>query len=69
MKLLGLLERFPIWVLSYNDSSWESKDYIVDILKKYRNNVKVFNIDNYVYNYRDDKTKKAGIEYVFIAKK
>lgn len=68
-RLLSLLDRFPIWVISYNDSSWQSKDYIVKILKQFRQNVRVFNIDNYVYNYRDDKTNKAGTEYVFVVTK
>lgn len=69
VKLLGLIDRFPIWVLSYNDSSWQSKDYIVNLLKSFRKNVKVFSIDNYIYNYRDDKTKKSGTEYVFLVTK
>ena len=69
VKLLNLIERFPTWVLSYNDSSWESKDYIFDLLKTFRRDVKVFNINNYVYKYRDEKTKNTGTEYLFLAKK
>jgi len=69
LKLLSLLDRFPIWVLSYNDSSWQSKDYIVNLLKEFRNNIQVFDIDNYIYKYRDDKITKPGTEYVFLVTK
>jgi len=68
VRLLELIDRFPIWVLSYNDSSWESKDHILSLLKRFRSNVKVFDIDNYVYKYREDKSNKTGTEYVFVAK-
>ncbi|MFW5891068.1 MAG: hypothetical protein ACOCUI_02515, partial [bacterium] len=69
IKLLELIDRFPIWVISYNDSSWQNKDYIKKMLQKFRKNVKVFNINNYVYKYRDDKTNKSGTEYIFLAVK
>lgn len=68
IKLLSLIDRFPVWVLSYNDSSWQSKDYIVKILNKFRKEVKVFEINDYVYKYRDDKSNKSGTEYVFVVK-
>jgi len=69
VRLLELTERFPVWVLSYNDSSWQSKDYIMNLLKKYRANVRAFDINNYIYKYRDDKASKPGTEYVFVATK
>ena len=66
--MLELLQRFPVWVLSYNDSSWQSKEYIVKLLGKYKKNVKVHDINDYVYLYRDKKKAKSGTEYVFVAR-
>jgi adenine-specific DNA-methyltransferase len=69
LKMLELSERFPTWVVSYNDSSWETKDHIVGLLKQFRKNVTVHEVDNYVYKYRSEQKEKTGIEYIFIAKK
>ena len=69
LKMLELIDRFPIWMLSYNDSSWESKERIIELLSKFRNNVTVHEVNNYIYKYRSDKTDKTGVEYIFIAKK
>jgi adenine-specific DNA-methyltransferase len=67
IEMLSLLERFPVWVMSYNDSSWRDKDYIVNELKKHKKKVNVYEVENYMYNYRDNKKKNVGIEYIFIA--
>jgi adenine-specific DNA-methyltransferase len=68
VELLKRLDNFPIWMLSYNDSSWADKDTIVDLLSLYRKNVSVHEVDNYMYNYRSEKKKKVGTEYIFIAR-
>jgi adenine-specific DNA methylase len=68
VKLLELSSRFPVWMLSYNDSSWETKEYITKLLKKYKKRVDVFEINNYVYNYRENKKAKSGCEYIFLAR-
>jgi adenine-specific DNA-methyltransferase len=68
VRMLELMDRFPVWVLSYNDSSWESKEYIVGLLKKFKKYVEVYEVDNYVYNYRSEKNKNSGVEYLFVAK-
>ena len=65
IEMLSLLERFPIWVMSYNDSSWRSKDYLVEKLKKHKKNVRVHVVE-YEYKYRKEKNK-AGVEYIFVA--
>ena len=47
---------FDIWVVSYNETSWKPIDEIVDILKKYKQNVTVKKRE-YQYNYRKNKIK------------
>jgi len=59
----------PIWLFSYNDSSWQGIDYIFDFIKKYRTNVKVEVLTgNYQYKYRAVQgNKKKASEYLIIA--
>jgi adenine-specific DNA-methyltransferase len=68
VKMLNLMERFPAWLVSYNDSSWESKEYIVDLLKRFKSHVAAYEVDNIDYRYRTERKKKAGIEYIFYAR-
>ena len=68
IHLLELLKRFPTWILSYNDSSWQNKDYIISLLSRYKKYVKVHDINDYVYLYRNNKKEKSGTEYIFVAR-
>jgi len=55
----------PTLVLSYNDSSWADIQYILNIIKDFRNIIDVKKIE-YKYKYRNNKNK-LGVEYIIIA--
>jgi adenine-specific DNA methylase len=68
--LLDLCQRFPSWVISFNESSYASIDDIVDQVSKFGRKVSVKAInDSYVYNYRkDSKGSKEG-EFLISARR
>jgi len=63
-NLLSILPTEPIWILSYNESSWANIDKIVGCISEFKKDVKVEQIF-YRYNYR--KVRDSGIEYVVMA--
>ncbi len=69
VRMLDASKRIPIWMFSYNDSSWEDIDYIVDILKQYKSNVVVEVLTNqYRYLYRKSQGRdENSSEYLIIA--
>ena len=50
--LLNLSKRFPVWLFSFNESSYSSIEDIVKLIKKFRSDIVVRPIKNYGYNYR-----------------
>lgn len=65
--LLSKLYFIPYWVFSYNDSSWGTIDEIIDLIKKYRNNISVEEVP-YSYNYRNvSRNTKETKEYIIVA--
>lgn len=67
-QLLFFSKYIPNIVISYNDTSWGTIDEICEVVKKYRNNVKVEEFD-YSYKYRDKKNnEKRTKEYIIVAK-
>jgi len=63
-----MAENIPIWIFSYNDSSWETLDYIVKKIKKFRSNV-IIESESYDYSYRGKKVKNKENEYLILAPK
>ena len=64
-EVLDNLQFIPVWAVSFNATSFEDKDKIVTILKDYKKNVIVVNID---HEYRYRKSRSKAVEYLFIAK-
>jgi len=70
IRMLEAANHIPIWLFSYNDSSWRDIDDIVDIIKQFKNDVTVEVLtDQYRYLYRKNqgRTNKSA-EYLIIAR-
>lgn len=69
IKMLEAAHRIPIWLFSYNDSSWNGIDHITNIIKQFRNNVVTEILsDEYRYLYRKKQGRKSqSSEYLIIA--
>jgi len=66
-KLFSKLGRYKYWFLSYNNSSYPTKEQLLGLLKKYSKNVKVIERKhNYQVTGKTQKTKNK--EYLFIIK-
>ncbi len=65
-ELLSSLPIAPVWVFSYNDSSWADCEKISSKIKQYKQNVNIREIE-YEYQYRN-KENSSGVEYLIIAK-
>ena len=66
-KLFSKLNNFKYWYLSYNNSSFPTKDELLYLLNKYSNNVQVIERKhNYKITGKDKKEKNK--EYPFIVK-
>jgi adenine-specific DNA-methyltransferase len=67
-KLFSGLKDYKYWVLSYNNSSYPSKEEIIGLIKKYSRDVKLVK-RNHTYRVTGKRNKRNNIEYLFIAKK
>lgn len=69
VAMLGAAKGIPIWMFSYNDSSWKGIDHITDLIKQVRGNVIVEVLsDEYRYLYRKKQGRKSqSTEYLIIA--
>jgi len=66
-KLFSKLGKYKYWFLSYNNSSYPTKEQLLGLLKKYSKNVKVIEREhNYQVTGKTKKTKNK--EYLFIVK-
>ena len=54
LDTINNLKLFDIWILSYNESSWKPIDEIVELLKKYKQNI-IVKKKEYQYNYRKNE--------------
>lgn len=70
IAMLEAAHHIPIWLFSYNDSSWKDIDYITDIIKQHGRSVNVEVLTgNYRYLYRKRQSRgKPSTEYLIIAK-
>jgi len=69
LKMLNAATHIPIWLFSYNDTSWKDIDYIVDLVKQFKDDVKVEVLtDEYRYLYRKNQGRtNRSSEYLVIA--
>ncbi len=65
-KLFSKLQNYKYWILSYNNSSYPTKEQIIELLNKYSDNVKVIEKEH-VYKITGKDNKKTNTEYLFIA--
>ena len=64
-KLFSKLNNFKYWYLSYNNSSYPTKEQLIELLEKYSNNVKLVE-KPHVYKITGKVNKKVNMEYLFI---
>lgn len=65
--ILSASKKFPVWVVSFNESSFIPIDDIVNIVSSFRRDPVVETASGYRYNYRE-KGCQAGSEYVILAR-
>ena len=71
LAMLEAAQHIPIWLFSYNDSSWNGIEHIHDLIKQFKYNVNIEVLsDEYRYLYRKRQGRKGGssTEYLIIAK-
>jgi adenine-specific DNA-methyltransferase len=66
-RLFSKLSNFKYWYLSYNNSSFPTKDELLYLLNKYSNNVEVIE-RKHNYKITGKEKKEANKEYLFIVK-
>ena len=64
-KLFSKLSNFKYWYLSYNNSSYPSKDELLYLLNKYSDNVQVIE-RKHDYKITGKQKKQTNKEYLFI---
>ncbi len=67
-KLFSSLGNFKYWMLSYNTSSFPSKDVLIDIISKHAKSVKVVEV-KHTYKITGKLNKHKNSEYLFIAER
>lgn len=65
-NILDKSDKYPNWAISFNNDSFTDCDGIVKIIKDFRKNIIVVNID-YEYNYRKEENT-SGVEHLIIAR-
>lgn len=64
-KLFSSLKKYKYWILSYNNSSYPTKEELLDLIKKFSKNVKVIEKEhNYQLTGKEAKAKNR--EYLFL---
>ncbi len=68
--MLSASRHIPLWLFSYNDNSWKDIDYIVDLIKEYKDEVITEVLtDSYRYLYRKKQGRvNKSSEYLIIAR-
>ena len=64
-KLFSKLGNFKYWYLSYNNSSYPTKEILLELLGKYSDNIKIIERPH-IYKITGRENKKSNIEYLFI---
>lgn len=72
VQMLDRAKNIPLWMFSYNDSSWKNTDYIKQVIQKHNRSVIVEELSsNYRYLYRKRQGRGQGRtskEYLIIAR-
>lgn len=70
LQLLDAARHISTWMFSYNDSSWKSIEYIVDLIRQFKSDVVVETLtDKYRYLYRKRQGREnKSCEYLIIAR-
>jgi adenine-specific DNA methylase len=68
VDLISSCKNIPILIISYNDSSWSDIESITESIESLGRSVTTYEISGYVYNYRKDKNKKKGTEFLIICR-
>jgi adenine-specific DNA-methyltransferase len=66
-KLFSKLGNFKYWYLSYNNSSYPSKEQLIELLEKYSSNIQLVE-KPHVYKITGKENKKINMEFLFIIK-
>lgn len=64
-KLFSKLRNFKYWYLSYNNSSYPTKEILLELLKKYSDNIRIIERPH-IYKITGKENKRSNIEYLFI---
>jgi len=64
-KLFSKLNNYKYWYLSYNNSSYPTKEQLIELIEKYSNNVKLIE-KPHIYKITGKENKKVNMEYLFI---
>lgn len=69
-EMLHYAQKIPIWLFSYNDSSWGDIEFISNIIKEFKKDVKIEILsENYRYLYRKNQSRdNPAVEYLIIAR-
>lgn len=69
VEMLEAARHIPIWMFSYNDTSWKDINYICNIIKQFKTNVNpIILADDYRYLYRKSQGRdNRSSEYLIIA--
>ncbi len=69
IEMLEAAKHIPMWMFSYNDSSWKGIDYITDLIRQFKDDVIVETLtSDYRYLYRKKQGRKTqSSEYLIIA--
>ena len=70
LEMLDAAKNIPIWLFSYNDSSWKDINYITQLIKHFRSDVIVEILcDEYRYLYRKKQGRSSkSHEYLIVAR-
>lgn len=66
-KLFSKLNKYKYWVLSYNNSSYPSKNELTEVIEKYAKNIKIIE-KKHNYKITGKGSKNNNKEYLFIIK-
>ena len=66
-NLFSKFGKFKYWVLSYNNSSYPKKEQLLEIIKKYSDNIKVIE-KKHLYQVTGKQKKNENKEYLFVVK-
>lgn len=64
-KLFQKLKKYKYWMLSYNNSSYPTKEQLINLLSKYSGNIKILEYEH-PYKVTGKEKKNKNIEYLFI---